>query len=414
MIMRGLVRTALAALASVALSGCAVLAGDSKRTFIGEPSYAERTWSEYRLHALPPPAQRVTVAVYSYTDQTGQFKPSENMQTLSRAVSQGAGSIMVEALRDAGQRSWFQVIERERVDNLLRERQIIREMRQRYLGEEQINPQALPPLLFAGIILEGGVIGYDTNTITGGAGARYLGIGLNTRYRQDTVTVYLRAVSVRTGEVLVSVNSKKTIASYALQANAFRYVAFRELLEAETGVTTNEPDQLALRQAIEQAVYQLVVEGADIGVWGFADLASAKPLLEQHRRALFDLRSSDPTPERVTRAINENGRAPMANQVSPNQRALVAPAAATPPQQPPAPPPPEAPLPPAQAGPPRESIMIDGRMWTQVLPGDPEIGERIILDGRTWRLMENGARAPSPPPLQPPPQAPLSRSSEEK
>src|SRR3546814_6428192 len=97
--------------------------------------------------------------------------------------------------------------------NLLNERQIIREMRERYLGETQVNPQALPAMLFAGVLLEGGVIGYDTNTVTGGAGASFLGIGGRTEYRQDTVTVYLRAVSVRTGEVLTSVTASKTIAS---------------------------------------------------------------------------------------------------------------------------------------------------------------------------------------------------------
>src|SRR3546814_20025742 len=102
------------------------------------------------------------------------------------------------ARQDAGNRQWFTIVEREMLRNLLNERQIIREMRERYLGETQVNPQALPAMLFAGVLLEGGVIGYDTNTVTGGAGASFLGIGGRTEYRQDTVTVYLRAVSVRT------------------------------------------------------------------------------------------------------------------------------------------------------------------------------------------------------------------------
>jgi len=181
----------------------------------------------------------VAIAVYGFTDQTGQFKPSDAGQTLSRAVTQGASSMLVKALQDAGNRSWFTVVERERLDNLLRERQIIGEMRKRYLGEQDVDPNALPALLFAGVLLEGGIVGYDTNTVTGGAGAAFLGIGARTEYRQDTVTVYLRAVSVRTGEVLANITASKTIASQALGASAFKFVAFRELLEAEAGITSN-------------------------------------------------------------------------------------------------------------------------------------------------------------------------------
>jgi len=225
----------------------------------------------------------VAIAVYGFTDQTGQFKPSDVGQTLSRAVTQGASSMLVKALQDAGNRSWFTVVERERLDNLLRERQIIGEMRKRYLGEQEVDPNALPALLFAGVLLEGGIVGYDTNTVTGGAGAAFLGIGARTEYRQDTVTVYLRAVSVRTGEVLANVTASKTIASQAIGANAFKFVAFRELLEAEAGITSNEPDQVALQQAIEKAVYGLVLEGVELDLWRFDDMSSAQSLLAAYR-----------------------------------------------------------------------------------------------------------------------------------
>jgi curli production assembly/transport component CsgG len=224
------------------------------------------------------------VAVYGFTDQTGQFKPTEAGQTLSRAVTQGASSMLVKALQDAGTRQWFTIVERERLDNLLKERQIISEMRKRYLGEEEVNAGALPALLFAGVLLEGGIVGYDTNTVTGGAGAAFLGIGGSTQYRQDTVTVYLRAVSVRTGEVLTTVTASKTIASRAIGASAYRFVAFKELLEAEIGFTTNEPDQVALQQAVEKAVFGLVMEGVELNLWQFADMRSATPLLDLYRK----------------------------------------------------------------------------------------------------------------------------------
>jgi len=241
--------------------------------------------------------------VYGFTDQTGQFKPSETGQTLSRAVTQGASSMLVKALSDAGQRRWFTIVEREQLKNLLQERQIIREMRERYLGEREVNAEALPALLFAGVLLEGGIVGYDTNTVTGGLGARFLGVGASTEYRQDTVTVYLRAVSVRTGEVLTSVQTSKSIVSIGVGANAFRYVSFKEILEAEAGFTTNEPDELALRQAIEKAVYALVMEGVELKLWNFADTAAGWPMLWRYTQERAGVISA-----KQVEALNEQER----------------------------------------------------------------------------------------------------------
>jgi curli production assembly/transport component CsgG len=267
------------------LSSCASVGENGRDTIPPTTSLAyipQKTETQRMLEAIPPPQRPVAVAVYDFTDQTGQFKPTDNTQTLSRAISQGAGSILVKALQDAGDRSWFTIVERENLKNLLNEREIIREMRARYLGEKDVNPQALPALLFAGVLLEGGIIGYDTNTVTGGAGAAFLGIGGHADYRQDTVTVYLRAVSVRTGEVLTTVTASKTIASKAIDANAFKFVAFKKLLEAEAGYTTNEPEELALQEAIEKAVYDLIMEGSELKLWSFADQKAGWPLVYRY------------------------------------------------------------------------------------------------------------------------------------
>lgn len=289
-------RLLFALFAVLSLTGCMTVADDG-RALVPETTslayYPQATQTQRELQAIPPPARPVAIAVYGFNDQTGQFKPSETGQTLSRAVSQGGGSMLVKALQDAGNRQWFTIVERESLKNLLSERQIIREMRERYLGEKGVNPQALPALLFAGVLLEGGVVGYDTNTVTGGAGAAFLGIGAHGEYRQDTVTVYLRAVSVRTGEVLTTVTASKTIASKAISASAFKYVAFKELLEAETGITTNEPDQLALQQAIEKAVYALVMEGVDLKLWQFADYKAGWPMLWRYRQERAGVFSAD-------------------------------------------------------------------------------------------------------------------------
>jgi curli production assembly/transport component CsgG len=282
-----IIKAILACSAALVLSGCATVTNTGRTLFPETTAKAyipDKTQAQTLLEALPAPDRPVAVAVYGFSDQTGQFKPSEQGQTLSRAVSQGGASILVKALQDAGNRQWFTIVERESLKNLLNERQIIREMRERYLGEKGVNPQALPALLFAGVLLEGGIVGYDTNTVTGGAGAAFLGIGGHTDYRQDTVTVYLRAVSVRTGEVLSTVTASKTIASVGVGGNAFRYIAFKNLLEADAGYTTNEPDEVALQQAIEKAVWELVLDGVDRKLWSFANPAAGQPQVLEYLR----------------------------------------------------------------------------------------------------------------------------------
>jgi len=257
-----------------------------------EPTTLQVTSTQSILLALPLPEAPVPIAVYGFEDKTGQFKPQENVQTLSRAVSQGGDAILIKALRDAGDGKWFRVLERSGLDNLLKERKIIREMRSRYLGETEFNPNALPPLLFAGVILEGGIVGFDTNTLTGGAGARFLSIGADVKYRQNAVTVNLRAVSVKTGEVLANVTTTKMIASIGLQGGVFKYVSFDELLEIEAGITNNEPDTLALRRTIEKSVHSLIVEGSEAGLWAFEDEAAGAELVAALRVEQFGSQSS--------------------------------------------------------------------------------------------------------------------------
>ncbi len=223
------------------------------------------------LRDLPPPRQRVAVAVYNYADQTGQRKAIDTGSSLSTAVTQGSTSMLIKALQDAGEGAWFMVVEREKLNNLLKERSIIANMRKVYLGEKGINPKALPPLLFAGILLEGGVIGYDTNTISGGIGARYLGIGGDVKYRQDTVTVALRAISTKTGQVLATVETSKTIVGYGVRGSIFKFIALDRLAEGEAGFSKNEPDQIAVQQAIEKAVLSLIIEGTERGLWKFSN-----------------------------------------------------------------------------------------------------------------------------------------------
>ncbi len=221
------------------------------------------------LKSLPEPIEAIPVAVYKFRDQTGQYKPSELGNNWSTAITQGATTILNRVLEESG---WFQPIERENISNLLNERKIIRSSREQYN-----DPSPLPPLLFAGIILEGGIISYEANVLTGGAGIRYFGAGASGQYREDRITVYLRAVSTKNGRILKTVYTTKTLLSQMVDVGLFRYVEFKRLLEAETGFTYNEPTEMAVTAAIEKAVYSLVVEGILDGYWDLknpADLSS--------------------------------------------------------------------------------------------------------------------------------------------
>ncbi len=243
---------------------------------IGEDTKATKA-----LRDFPPPVEPVVVGVYKFRDQTGQYKPTEGGNTFSTAVTQGATTILIKALEDS---KWFVPIERENLSNLLNERNIIRSTRKEYRKTKNPNEPQLPPLLYAGIILEGGIVSYDSNIITGGLGARYFGVGGSTQYRQDRITVYLRAVSTSSGKILKTVYVSKTILSQALDASLFRYVKFRRLLEAETGFTKNEPAQLAVSEAVEKAVESLIIEGVEDKLWAAkAEPEAVEKLVESYK-----------------------------------------------------------------------------------------------------------------------------------
>ena len=256
------------------ISGCATVGLDSNHTNCWEGVICQQgpmivPTSTEQLLNLPTPNQKSVVAVYSFNDETGQRKASDTMSSFSTAVTQGAVHILVEALRDAGKGNWFVVVERSGLDALTKERQLVRNTFESY-NKDKDGRTILKPLLYAGMILEGGIVGYDTNLRTGGNGARYLGIGMKNQYREDRVTVVLRAVLVQTGEVLLNVTATKTILSTAKGGDVFKfYEVGTELVEIESGSTDNEPVTLAVRAAIEAAVYGLVMQGLEKEVWDF-------------------------------------------------------------------------------------------------------------------------------------------------
>mgnify|MGYP003116737785 CR=1 FL=1 len=160
-----------------------------------------------KLRSLRPPNQKAVVAVYKFSDLTGQRKSSSKMALFSTAVTQGAENYLIEALRGAGNGNWFTVVERSGLDHLTRERQLIKSTRQTYEGE---GSNILKPLLYAGLIVEG------------------------------TSNDFFRFIEEGT-----------------------------ELVEIETGYSENEAIGYATRTAIETAVYQLVIDGLDKQLWDY-------------------------------------------------------------------------------------------------------------------------------------------------
>jgi curli production assembly/transport component CsgG len=221
--------------------------------------------AEVKKEVPPPEAGKVIVAVYSFKDLTGQRKQQTGVASFSTAVTQGGEPILIKALQDVGHGEWFRVVERVGLDNLLKERQLIRSSR-----DEAKDPTALRPVIYAGMIIEGAIISYDSNIRTGGFGWRWLGIGPSTSYNEDVVTISLRAISTQTGEVLVTTNVRKTLLSYQAGVATFKFFdQGTRAFEQETGMSSTEVGIYVVKSAVEKAVEELIFDGEKKGLWKF-------------------------------------------------------------------------------------------------------------------------------------------------
>jgi len=213
------------------------------------------------IQSLPLPARTPVVAIYKFEDLTGQRKSRDGIADFSSAMTQAPEAYLIRALKSSG---FFKVVERKGLDHLTKERQLIRSTRERF---DEKDKQL--PLLYAGIIIEGGIVDYNTNVLTGGAGARYLGIGTSKQYREDTVVVSMRLVSVSTGEILLDILTSKAILSVGVSNDYFRFTTENDLVEVESGNSMNEPKFIALQAAIETSVVELVQKGQEKGYWKY-------------------------------------------------------------------------------------------------------------------------------------------------
>lgn len=217
------------------------------------------------------PVRKPVIAVYptNFTDQTGQRRSNSNYATFSTAITQAPHAYLIRALKHAGsgENGFFEVVERISLESVTKERQLIRSTRSTFQDKEE-----LMALKFADMIMTGAVVSYQSNTASGGSGARFLGISLSEQYRRDTLTVSLRTVSVSTGKILIEVSVTKTILSASLSNDVFRFISDNtELVEIEGGITKNEPVNIALQMAIETAVLETIREGVKNNYWSYKE-----------------------------------------------------------------------------------------------------------------------------------------------
>lgn len=259
------------------LSGCTGMVTNVEGLEEAPATLMPRSGTYSDLISLPRPSAKIYAAVYDFRDQTGQYKP-QPASTFSTAVTQGGAAMLSGALADSG---WFIPLERVGLQSLLTERKIIRANLERTGRTDELDA-----LNAARVLLEGGIIAYDSNVRTGGAGAEYFGIGASGKYQVDQVTVNLRAIDVATGAVLGNVTTSKTIFSHELRAGVYRFIDFKRLLEGEIGYTNNEPVQMAVMSAIESSVIHLIARGIQNGLWTLADPAQIDdPILNAYLEA---------------------------------------------------------------------------------------------------------------------------------
>jgi len=250
-------------------TGCATVSSQSENEdLLSRASVPQRTKTYDDLTSLPKPRGILRAAVYSFRDYTGQYKPQPS-NALSTAVTQGADAILINALLSS---KWFAPVERANLQNLLTERKIL----QSSIADSGAEDVDLPSVQPAEVMIEGSIVSYDSNTQTGGAGFGIFGVSASTAYREDRVTISMRLIDIDNGLILHNIVSTKRIFSRKLDSGIFSFVDSDKILEAEAGFSVNEPQHIAVTEAIESGLINLIAEGVVAGTLQLADTEDVK------------------------------------------------------------------------------------------------------------------------------------------
>ena len=268
---RPLAVTAVAA----ALAGCSTIglreqrvARDEAPTPIGPAVRDNRTPMEAALacfgdHLAARGGKPPVIAVGDVKDYTGKYSISEG-----NAITQGGSLMVYSALGKIG--TGLRIA--ERFDPVIAERELGYTDR-RQLGDGQlydINGNKVPWVPYYGgsitrsdYYIVGGITELNYDVRSAGAEVSVNNIGHKGRVYTQSVGVDLRIVDTRSLAVVRTISLTKQFTGYEVGANVFRFFGL-DLFDINLGAKAQEPLQLGIRTALEEATIRLV--GAAAGV----------------------------------------------------------------------------------------------------------------------------------------------------
>ncbi len=195
------------------------------------------------LASLDEPEDKPAVAVFEIDDETGEF--TEDGSSL---VSQGAGDMLVTALKRSRQ---FKVLERISDEHLMNEH----DLKDNNLIAADEGPE-LNELAGADYIIDGSVTEYQVDKESGGTGLSIAGVGGSDEYAVASTAIDLRLVDATSGEVLWSRSLRDEIEGERVGIETFEFMG-ENIVEFEAGQGKQEVVNLVLRRLLEEAVFEL-------------------------------------------------------------------------------------------------------------------------------------------------------------
>ena len=262
-------RLAVGAAPAVLLSGCAglhqlKLAPGEQPTLVGSAVRINRTPMDAALNCLGRAiagrtARAPVIAVGDVRDFTGKYSVNEG-----NAVTQGGALMVTSALGKTGA-----VRIAERFDPTIGEREL-GYTDHRQLGDGALHPVAgqsgtpVPWLPYYGgsiaasdYYIVGGITELNYDIRSGGFEAAINQVGPKARLYTQSVAVDLRIVDTRSLVVLKTVSLTKQFTGYEVGFNLFRFFG-SDLFDVGLGAKGQEPLQLGIRTALEEATARLV------------------------------------------------------------------------------------------------------------------------------------------------------------
>lgn len=257
---------------SVTASGCTTMMGpgvESQRLakneapiLVGVPVRDNRTPMESALacfgdQLVAKGGARKVIAVGDVKDYTGKYSISEG-----NAITQGGSLMVYSALGKIGGTIGIA----ERFDPVIAERELGYTDR-RQLGDGKVydvNGNKVPWVpYFGGTItgsdyyIVGGITELNYNIRSAGAEVSIDNVGPKARVYTQSVAVDLRIVDSRSLEVVKTISLTKQFSGYEVGANVFRFFG-TDLFDINVGAKGQEPLQLGVRTALEEATMRLV------------------------------------------------------------------------------------------------------------------------------------------------------------